>query len=159
MEAYHIEKFIQGGINCSFVQDNHVKSSKNTLRGLHFQVNYPQGKLLRCLKGEVFDVAVDLRKDSPFYGQWVGEKLSESNKYQLFIPKGFAHAFYSLEKLNIIYYKLSDYYKPGFEDGIAWNDKKFKINWPTKKPILSKKDKYHKTFDEIIKEYKNKKLY
>ena len=91
MESYHIEKFKLGGIDCTFVQENHAKSVQNTLRGLHFQVKYPQAKLLGCLQGKVFDVAVDIRKDSPYFGKWVGEKLSEDNKFQLFIPQGFAH--------------------------------------------------------------------
>ena len=91
MESYHIEKFKMSGIDAIFVQDNHVSSVKNTLRGLHFQVKYPQTKLLRCLKGKVFDVAVDIRKDSPYFGKWVGEELTEDNKFQLYIPEGFAH--------------------------------------------------------------------
>ena len=153
MESYHVEKFKLAGIDGIFVQDNHAKSVKGTLRGLHFQVNFPQAKLLRCLKGKVFDVAVDLRKDSPYYGQWVGEELSEDNKCQLFIPAGFAHAYYSIEKENIIYYKLDNYYSPKFEKGIIYNDKSLKIKWPNKK-IISKKDKNLMSLKEFKKKYK-----
>ena len=140
MESYHVEKFKQGGIHCTFVQDNLAKSSKNTLRGLHFQVEYSQAKLLRCMKGEVFDVAVDLRKDSPFYGQWVGEELSEVNKYQLFIPKGFAHGYYVLSESAEISYKCSVIYHSEDEQGIAWNDPTIGIEWPGDNPILSERD-------------------
>ena len=143
----------------NFVFEYVTISKKNILRGFHFQYKHSQAKLVTVIKGKIMDCVIDLRRESKTFGKHFTIILSEKNCTSLFIPKGFAHAFYSLEKLNIIYYKLSDYYKPGFEDGIAWNDKKFKIKWPTKKPILSKKDKYHKTFDEIIKEYKNKKLY
>ena len=141
MESYHVEKFKLAGIDSTFVQDNHAKSVKDTLRGLHFQVNYPQAKLLRCLKGKVFDVAVDLRKDSPYYGQWVGEELSENNKCQLFIPAGFAHGYYVLSKMAEITYKCSEIYHPQYEQGLRWDDPDIAINWPGDNPILSEKDK------------------
>ena len=140
MESYHIEKFKLGGISCTFVQDNHAKSVQNTLRGLHFQYKYPQAKLLRCLKGKVFDVAVDIRKDSPFYGKWIGEELSEDNKYQLFIPAGFAHGYYVMSETAEIAYKCSQIYHPEDEQGIVWNDPGIGIEWPGLNPILSKKD-------------------
>ena len=141
MESYHIEKFKLGGINSTFVQDNHAKSIQNTLRGLHFQVKFPQAKLLRCLKGKVFDVAVDIRKDSPYYGKWVGEELSEDNKYQLFIPEGFAHGYYVISEIAEIAYKCSEIYHPDYEQGIIWNDPEIGIQWPVLNPILSTKDK------------------
>ena len=142
MESYHIEKFKLGGIDCTFVQDNYAKSVQNTLRGLHFQVKYPQAKLLRCLKGKVFDVAVDIRQGSPFFGKWVGEELSEDNKYQLFIPQGFAHGYYVMSETAEIAYKCSEIYHPQDEQGILWDDPDIAIEWPVKNPILSKKDKH-----------------
>ena len=154
MESYHIEKFSMGGIDCTFVQDNHAKSIQNTLRGLHFQVNFPQAKLLRCLKGKVFDVAVDLRKNSPFYGKWVGEELSEENKYQLFIPEGFAHGYYVLSETAEINYKCSEVYHPEDEQGFRWDDPEIGIEWPETEPILSRKDQllpFLKDFDEVVK--------
>ena len=140
IELYHIEKFKLGGIDCTFVQDNHVKSVQNTLRGLHFQVKYPQAKLLRCLKGKVFDVVVEIRKDSPFFSKWVGVELSEENKYQLFIPQGFAHGYYVMSETSEITYKCSDIYHPKYEQGIRWNDSDIGIEWPGTEPVLSEKD-------------------
>jgi len=154
MESYHIEKFSMGGIDCTFVQDNHAKSIQNTLRGLHFQVNFPQAKLLRCLKGKVFDVAVDIRKNSPSYGKWVGEELSEENKYQLFIPEGFAHGYYVLSETAEITYKCSEVYHPEDEQGFRWDDPEIGIEWPETEPILSRKDQllhFLKDFDEVVK--------
>ena len=154
MESYHIEKFSMGGIDCTFVQDNHAKSIQNTLRGLHFQVNFPQAKLLRCLKGKVFDVAVDIRKNSPYYGKWVGEELSEENKYQLFIPEGFAHGYYVLSETAEITYKCSEVYHPEDEQGFRWDDPEIGIEWPETEPILSRKDQllpFLKDFDEVVK--------
>jgi dTDP-4-dehydrorhamnose 3,5-epimerase len=141
MESYHIEKFKIGGINCTFVQDNHAKSVKNTLRGLHFQVQYPQAKLLRCLKGKVFDVAVDIRQDSPYFRKWVGKELSEENRYQLYIPEGFAHGYYVMSETAEIAYKCSEIYHPQDEQGLRWDDPDIAINWPEDNPILSEKDK------------------
>ena len=140
MESYHLEKFTIGGIKCNFVQDNHAKSVQNTLRGLHFQVNFPQSKLLRCLKGRVFDVAVDIRKDSSTYGKWVGEILSDENKHQLFIPAGFAHGYYVMSETAEIAYKCSEIYHPEDELGLRWNDPDIAIEWPALNPILSDKD-------------------
>ena len=140
MESYHIEKFKAGGIESNFVQDNHAKSVQNTLRGLHYQVQFPQAKLFRCLKGKVFDVAVDIRLNSLSYGQWIGEELSEDNKYQLFIPEGFAHGYYVMSDTAEITYKCSDIYHPEDEQGIVWNDPGIGIEWPGINPILSEKD-------------------
>ena len=154
MESYHFEKFKLAGIDSIFVQDNHAKSIKDTLRGLHLQVNFPQAKLLRCLKGKVFDVAVDLRKDSPYYGQWVGEELSEDNKCQLFIPAGFAHGYYVLSETAEIAYKCSEIYHPEDEQGLRWDDPDIAIDWPGIDPILSEKDRQLpplKDFDAVVK--------
>ena len=140
LETYHRDKFLSAGIACNFVQDNYAKSIKNTLRGLHYQEKYPQDKLVRCLKGKVFDVAVDIRKKSPYFGQWVGQELSEENKYQLFIPKGFAHGYYVMSEIAEVSYKCSDIYHPEDENGILWNDSEIGITWPTLDPILSDKD-------------------
>ena len=140
MESYHIEKFKRGGINSMFVQDNHARSVYNTLRGMHFQVKYPQAKLLRCIKGKVFDVAVDIREKSPYYRRWVGKELSEENKYQLFIPEGFAHGYYVLSETAEITYKCTDIYHPNDEHGIRWNDPEIAIEWPGTEPVLSIKD-------------------
>ena len=140
MESYHIVKFKAGGIQCTFVQDNHAKSVQNTLRGLHFQVQYPQAKLLRCINGKVFDVAVDIRKDSSTYGKWVGEVLSGENKHQLFIPSGFAHGYYVMSETAEIAYKCSKVYHPEYELGLRWNDPDIAIEWPALNPILSNKD-------------------
>lgn len=141
MESYHIKKFHLGGIKSIFVQDNHVKSIKNTLRGLHFQVQFPQAKLLRCLKGKIFDVAVDIRKESPYYKSWIGEELSEDNKNQIFVPEGFAHGYYVMSETAEIVYKCSNIYHPEDEQGIIWNDPEIGIEWPTEAPILSERDK------------------
>lgn len=129
------------GRNVQFVQDNHSRSSKNVLRGLHYQVNQPQGKLVRVVKGEVFDVAVDLRKSSVTFGQWVGAHLSAENKQQLWIPEGFAHGFLVLSEYAEFVYKTTQYYSPGNERSLAWNDRQLAITWPIEcHPILSVKD-------------------
>lgn len=130
METYHKKKFSENGINAEFVQDNQSKSTKGVLRGLHFQKKYPQAKLVRVIKGEVFDVAVDLRIDSPTYGEYVGVVLSEENKKQFFIPKGFAHGFLVLSEEAEFCYKCTDFYHPEDEGGIAWNDPTIGIEWP-----------------------------
>lgn len=125
----------------TFVQDNHSKSEKNVLRGLHYQVQHPQGKLVRVVAGEVFDVAVDLRKDSPTFGRWAGTTLSAESKRQLWIPAGFAHGFAVMSDTAELLYKTTDYWYPEFERSIAWNDPTIGIDWPLPTgPILSKKD-------------------
>ncbi|MGZ4994368.1 MAG: dTDP-4-dehydrorhamnose 3,5-epimerase [Methylobacter sp.] len=124
-----------------FVQDNHSRSVKNVLRGLHYQIQQPQGKLVRVVAGEVFDVAVDIRKSSPTFGQWVGEILSADNKRQLWIPEGFAHGFLVLSDTAEFLYKTTDYYAPEYERSIAWNAPTLAINWPLQTtPVLSAKD-------------------
>ena len=137
------------GINVDFVQDNHSKSARNVLRGLHYQLAQPQGKLVRVTQGEVFDVAVDIRKGSPTYGQWVGEILSAENKKQLWIPAGLAHGFVVLSETAEFLYKTTDYYAPLHERCIAWNDPDLAIAWPIEgQPLLSAKDAAGAAFRE-----------
>lgn len=143
METWQARRFRDAGIDAEFVQDNFSQSSKNTLRGLHFQIQYPQGKLLRVVAGEVFDVAVDLRRSSPNFGKWVGEILSAENRHQLWVPPGFAHGFMVLSETAEIEYKCTDYYAPEFERSIRWDDPDIGIEWPLplgEQPILSSKD-------------------
>ena len=136
-------------IDFNFVQDNHSRSQKNVLRGLHFQKENPQGKLVRVVRGEVFDVAVDIRKDSSTYGKWVGVILSEENKNQLWIPPGLAHGFLVLSDIADFEYKCTNYYDPNSEGCLLWNDTIVNINWPISKVILSEKDKLGKTLGEL----------
>ena len=130
METYHEQKFAEGGITTRFVQDNQSKSSRGVLRGLHFQKNYPQAKLVRVISGEVYDVAVDLRKGSPTFGKYVGALLSTANRRQFFIPKGFAHGFLVLSEEAEFVYKCDDFYHPEDEGGLMWNDPAVGIEWP-----------------------------
>ncbi len=132
------------GKKVTFVQDNHSKSSKGVLRGIHYQIQQPQGKLVRVIHGEVFDVAVDLRKNSPTFCRWVAARLSTANNHQLWVPEGFGHAFLVLSDEAEFLYKTTDYYSPKFERAIIWNDRDLAIDWPDEinmQPILSKKDK------------------
>ena len=137
------------GISLNFVQDNHSQSQKNVLRGLHFQKENPQGKLVRVVRGEVFDVAVDIRKDSSTYGKWVGVILSEDNKSQLWIPPGLAHGFLVMSDIADFEYKCTNYYDPNSEGCLLWNDPTININWPITTPILSDKDRLGKTLQEL----------
>ena len=149
METWQQAKFDKLVAKRTFVQDNHSKSKKSILRGLHYQTENTQGKLVRVVSGEVFDVAVDIRKDSPTFGQWVGEYLSAENKRQLWVPEGFAHGFYVTSDAAEFVYRCTDYYNPDVEKSIKWDDPTLKINWPitdNEKPILSDKDKCGKAF-------------
>ncbi|WP_213991148.1 dTDP-4-dehydrorhamnose 3,5-epimerase [Sodalis sp. dw_96] len=137
------------GVDLDFVQDNHSRSSKNVLRGLHFQKINPQGKLVRVVRGEVFDVAVDIRRDSPTYGQWEGVILSEENKKQFWIPPGLAHGFVVLTDVADFEYKCTDYYNPQHEGCLLWNDPAVGINWPVTDPLLSEKDKFGKYLKDL----------
>lgn len=144
METYNKKEFEVAGLNMDFVQDNQSKSKKGVLRGLHFQKQHPQGKLVRVVKGEVFDVAVDLRRGSDTYGKWFGVILSEENKKQFYIPKGFAHGFLVLSEEVEFTYKCTEFYHPEDEGGIAWNDPEIGIDWPMdniNEVTLSEKDK------------------
>ena len=153
METYRAEEFKKAGLDFSFVQDNQSKSKKGVLRGLHFQYTKPQGKLVRVIRGEVFDVAVDLRKDSPTYGKWEGVILSEENKKQFYVPEGFAHGFLVLSDEAEFIYKCTNFYDSKDECGILWNDPDIGIKWPVddiNRVILSKKDKEWKTLKDNI---------
>ena len=143
METYHASRYSVNGIPTSFVQDNHSGSGKAVLRGLHYQIRQAQGKLVRVVSGEIFDVAVDLRRSSTTFGTWTGQILSVQNKYQLWIPPGFAHGFYVLSDWAEIVYKATDYYAPEWERTLLWNDPMIGITWPLLEglaPILSAKD-------------------
>ncbi len=150
METYNKDDFAKAGLNYDFVQDNQSKSKKGVLRGLHFQIKHPQAKLARVIKGEVFDVAVDLREGSPTYGKWVGALLSSENKRQLLIPKGFAHGFLVISDEAEFIYKCDDFYHPEDEGGIIYNDSTINIKWPKiDTPILlSDKDKKYPTLKD-----------
>ena len=150
LETYEQKRYQEMlNINLTFVQDNHSRSQKNVLRGLHFQKENPQGKLVRVVRGEVFDVAVDIRKDSSTYGKWVGVILSEDNKSQLWIPPGLAHGFLVLSDIADFEYKCTNYYDPNSEGCLLWNDPTININWPITTPILSDKDRLGKTLQEL----------
>lgn len=151
METFRDNWFKENIIDCNFVQENHSKSSKGVLRGLHYQLDKPQGKLVRVISGAVFDVAVDLRKTSSTFGHWVGEVLSAENKRQLWIPKGFAHGFYVIEDNTEFVYKCTNYYDPNSEHTLIWNDPNVNISWPiVGEPILSLKDINGKSIDNSI---------
>ena len=151
METYNQRDLAEAGLDVRFVQDNQSMSKQGVLRGLHYQICYPQGKLVRVVRGEVFDVAVDLRPDSPTFGQWQGEYLSAENKKQLYIPEGFAHGFYVLSEEAEFCYKCTDYYHPGDEGGIRWNDPDIGVAWPLREDLpltLSEKDQKQPFFRE-----------
>lgn len=161
METYKRSDFEAGGIDCQFVQDNQSVSRKGVLRGLHFQIKHPQAKLMRVVVGAIFDVAVDLRPQSPTYGKWEGVTLSADNQCQLFIPRGFAHGFLALSDVAVVFYKCDDVYHPGDEGGIAWNDPQLAVIWPAlegddvfdaSKLILSEKDAHHPTLAQLTEE-------
>ncbi|GBD94010.1 dTDP-4-dehydrorhamnose 3,5-epimerase [bacterium BMS3Abin05] len=149
-ESYHYDRYAENGIAVTFVQDNHSRSVKNTLRGLHYQVNPGQGKLVRVVVGEVFDVAVDIRPGSPTFGRWFGAFLSAENKKQMYIPVGFAHGFCVTSKVAEFEYKCTAYYSREDERGILWNDPDLAIDWPVKNPVLSEKDKKNSLFKDVI---------
>jgi dTDP-4-dehydrorhamnose 3,5-epimerase len=143
LETYRQQHFQSAGISVNFVQDNHSGSYRGALRGLHYQIQQPQGKLVRVVAGEIYDVAVDIRNSSPTFGHWVGLTLSAENKHQLWVPPGFAHGFLVLSEWAEIFYKTSDYYAPQYERTLLWNDPQLEINWPLEpgiQPVLSLKD-------------------
>jgi len=150
LESYQKQRFAEAGISFYFVQDNHSKSQQGVLRGLHYQIQQPQGKLIRVIAGEIFDVAVDIRKSSPTFGKWVGDYLSAENKKMLWVPAGFAHGFCVTSPTAEVLYKATDYYAPQWERSIVWNDLTINIDWPTKGsiPTLSPKDEAGKHLDE-----------
>lgn len=150
LESFHQQRYEQQtGIRQSFVQDNHSRSAYGVLRGLHFQRTRPQGKLVRVVRGEVFDVAVDIRPQSPTFGQWEAVILSEENKRQFWVPPGFAHGFQVLSDFADFEYKCTDYYAPEDEASLAWNDPELGIDWPIQQPLLSAKDAKAFTLAEL----------
>ncbi len=152
METYNQKDMSEAGLNMTFVQDNQSMSRKGVLRGLHFQKQFPQGKLVRVIKGAVFDVAVDLRRESPTFGQWYGVELTAENKKQFYISPGFAHGFLVLSDEAEFCYKATDFYHPGDESGLMWNDAEIGVEWPLDKIdelLLSEKDKVNPTFAEL----------
>lgn len=158
METYNYQDFAEAGIDCTFVQDNQSSSKKGVLRGLHFQIHYPQDKLVRVVNGEVFDVAVDLREGSVTFGKWFGVILSAENKKQFFIPKGFAHGFVVLSEFAEFCYKVTDFYHPNDEGGLLWKDNEIGVQWPMPEGmseddlILSDKDKVWGGLKEYMQE-------
>jgi dTDP-4-dehydrorhamnose 3,5-epimerase len=149
--TFQAHKFTEAGIKADFIQDNHSGSQKGTLRGLHYQIRYSQGKLIRVIAGEIFDVAVDIRQSSPSFGKWVGVRLSADNKNQLWVPEGFAHGFYVITDWAEVVYKVTDVYAPEWERTIAWDDPEIGIEWPIPKgthPLLSEKDLQGKSLPE-----------
>jgi len=148
-ESYHESKFAEIGIKDKFVQDNHAKSIKGTLRGLHYQIKHPQAKLCRVIKGEVFDVVVDIRSGSPHFGKWESGILSEENRRMMYVPPGFAHGYLVLSQTAEFLYKCSDFYRPEYERGLAWNDPLIGIRWGTETPILSDKDRRNPLLADI----------
>jgi dTDP-4-dehydrorhamnose 3,5-epimerase len=140
METYHQRRYSEVGIEQLFVQDNLSHSVRGTLRGLHYQLQHGQAKLIQVIKGAVFDVVVDIRRGSPSFSKWTGVNLSEENKRQLFVPEGFAHGFCVLSEVAKVVYKCSDFYTPEDEGGILWSDPDLAIDWPVEKPLLSDKD-------------------
>jgi dTDP-4-dehydrorhamnose 3,5-epimerase len=153
LETYHQEKYAAGGIPGLFVQDNHSYSIRGTLRGLHAQLRHPQGKLVRAVQGEIFDVAVDIRPGSPTLGQWVGERLSGENFRQLWVPPGFAHGFCVLSETAHVLYKCTELYRGDDEIGIVWNDPAIGIDWslpPDTEPLLSPKDRDAPRLEAIL---------
>jgi dTDP-4-dehydrorhamnose 3,5-epimerase len=153
LETFQADRYRDmAGISLPFVQDNHSRSAKGVLRGLHFQKTKPQGKLVRVVSGEVYDVAVDIRPDSPSFGQWEGVILSEENKRQFWVPPGFAHGFVVLSDTADFEYKCTDYYDPSDEGSLIWNDPAMAITWPLKNPTLSDKDSKAPTFAELFQQ-------
>jgi len=150
LESYQADRYRRYGIPGPFVQDNHSRSAAGTLRGLHLQLRHPQGKLIRAVEGEIFDVAVDVRRGSPTFGQWVGVTLSAENFKQIYIPTGFAHGFAVISQAAQVEYKATDFYDPSGELGIAWNDPALAIGWPSATPMLSARDARHPMLADVM---------
>ena len=150
LETYHAEKYRAAGIGDVFVQDNQSRSGHRTLRGLHLQIRRPQGKLIRVVEGEIYDVAVDVRRGSPTFGRWVGNRLSADNFLQCYIPPSFAHGFCVTSGVAIVEYKCTDIYEPSGELGIAWNDPALAIAWPVEQPILSARDERNPRLADVM---------
>lgn len=151
METFHAARFREAGLPDTFVQDNHSGSVGGTLRGLHYQIKYPQGKLIRCVRGEIFDVVVDLRLDSPTMGRWYGTRLAADDRSLVYVPPGMAHGFCILSEAAEVVYKCTDFYYPEHERALVWNDPEVGIDWPISQPLLSEKDRGAKSFREAEK--------
>jgi len=153
MEIFNSKRYSEEGIDQIFVQDNHSHSRQWTLRGLHYQLNNPQAKLIYVISGKIFDVAVDIRRNSPTFGRWTGALLSDENRHQFYIPGGFAHGFCVLSETADVIYKCSDFYAPGDEYGVLWSDPAIDIIWPVETPILSEKDNRNPKLHDILEEH------
>jgi dTDP-4-dehydrorhamnose 3,5-epimerase len=149
LETYHADRYREHGIPGPFVQDNHSRSTAGTLRGLHLQLKRPQGKLIRVIEGEIFDVAVDVRRGSPAFGRWVGVTLTADGFQQVYVPPGFAHGFCVVSEVAQVEYKCTDLYDPASEIGVAWNDPAIGIVWPVREPLLSARDSHHPVLSEL----------
>ena len=150
LETYHRDKYAAGGIRETFVQDNQSFSHRGVLRGLHAQLRHPQGKLVRAITGEIFDVAVDIRPGSPTFGKWAGATLSGDNARQLYVPPGFAHGFCVLSETALVQYKCTDVYRQGDEIGVVWNDPEIGIDWPVREPVLNEKDRKASRLSDLV---------
>ena len=149
METFHQKKYAEAGIDHAFIQDNYSHSTRGTLRGLHYQLDFPQGKLVYVIKGEIYDIAVDIRRGSPGFGKWVGAYLSDKNRRQIFVPEGFAHGFCVISETADVLYKTTDLYNPDDEYGVLWSDPTIGIDWPIGVPIVSDKDKEFSRLNDI----------
>jgi dTDP-4-dehydrorhamnose 3,5-epimerase len=149
VEIYHVDRYREHGVDATFVQDNHSQSIRGTLRGLHLQPRRPQGKLIRVIEGEVFDVAVDVRRGSPTFGRWVAVTISADDFRQIYIPPGFAHGFCVLSPIAQVEYKCTDFYDPSSELGIRWNDPAIAIQWPVSEPRLSDRDRQNPPLGDV----------
>ena len=149
-ETFHAPRYAAAGVDATFIQDNHSRSVRNTLRGLHSQLERPQAKLLRVLRGAIFDVVVDVRVGSPTFKRWISVELSDENFRQIFVPVGFAHGFCVLSDVAEVEYKCSDVYQAGDELGLAWNDPEIGVKWPTDDPLLSPKDREGKPLSRLL---------
>jgi len=150
LETYHLRKYRDGGIPGPFIQDNHSCSAQGVVRGLHAQREHPQGKLVRVIEGEIFDVAVDVRRGSPRFARWVGVTLSADNHKQIYVPPGFVHGFAVISPVAQVEYKCTDFYHPGDQMTVRWDDPEIGIHWPVDEPILSEKDKNAPTLEELM---------
>jgi len=149
-QIFHAQQYAAAGLPSEFVQDNESLSKRNVLRGLHLQLRKPQGKLVAVVSGEIWDVAVDIRRESPTFGKWVGETLSEANRKQLYVPPGCAHGFCVLSEVAIVHYKCTDFYDPADEVGIAYDDPALGISWPVTHPLLSPKDQRNMRWADFV---------
>jgi len=152
LETYHRARYGEKGMGRAFVQDNHSRSGRGSIRGLHYQLRHPQGKLVYVVSGRIFDVALDIRRGSPSFGNWCGASLSSENKHQIFIPEGFAHGFSVLSESADVICKCTDFYTPGDEYGVFWNDPDLEIDWGVENPVLSEKDNRNPRLSQIPEE-------